>query len=181
MESQRKERLADSIQYRAIAELKAEQESWDIIIDDDGSGEIADVVAIRVDQEGLLIRLVHCKYSHGDKPGARVADLYEVCGQAQKSIMWRRSDLRPFFKTLDDRARKKQKREGINPFEVGDIKKLYEIQDRALVMKRRMEMVIVQPGLSASQATTQQLDLLASTQAYLKTTINASLTVWCSK
>lgn len=180
VESQTAARLPESIQYRAIAELKAETLSWDIILDDDGTGEIADIVAIRIDQDGLLIRLVHCKYSHGDTAGARVADLYEVCGQAQKSIMWRRSDLRPFFRTLDDRARKKQKRDGVNPFEVGDIKKLYEIQDKATVLRRRMEMVIVQPGLSASKATAQQLDLLASAQAYLKTTINAPLTVWCS-
>jgi hypothetical protein len=41
-------------------------------------------------------------------------------------------------------------------------------------------MVIVQPGISAAKATPQQLDLLASTQAYLQTTINAPLTVWCS-
>ena len=180
VESQTKDRLTDSIQYRAIAELKDEAEPWDIILDDDGSGEIADVVAIRIDQQGLLIRLVHCKYSHGDTVGTRVADLYEVCGQTQKSIMWRRSDLHPFFRTLDDRARKKQRRQGVNPFEVGDIKTLYKIQDKAIVLRRRMEMVIVQPGLSASKATTQQLDLLASTQAYLKTTINAPLAVWCS-
>lgn len=181
VESQTKDKLVQSIQFRAIADLKAEPEPWDIIIDDDGTGEIADVVALRLDHEGLLIRLVHCKYSRGDTPGARVADLYEVCGQAQKSIMWRRSDLRPFFRTLEARARQKQRRDGVNPFEVGDIKKLYEMQDKALVLRRRMEMVIVQPGVSASKATTQQLDLLASTQAYLKTTINAPLTVWCSE
>lgn len=180
VESQTKERLTNSIQYRAIAELKAEAESWDIIIDDDGTGEIADVVAIRIDPEGLLVRLVHCKYSHDESAGARVHDLYEVCGQAQKSIMWRRNDLRPFFRALNDRARKKQKRTGVNPFEVGDIKKLYEIQDKAMILRRRMEMIIVQPGLSVAKATTQQLDLLASTQAYLKTTINSPLAVWCS-
>ena len=135
---------------------------------------------MRIDPEGLLIRLVHCKYSHGETAGARVDDLYEVCGQTQKSIMWRRSDLKPFFRTLDHRARKKQQRTGANPFEVGDIKKLYELQDKALILRRRIEMVIVQPGLSAAKATPQQLDLLASTQAYLRTTINAPLTVWCS-
>ena len=63
---------------------------------------------------------------------------------------------------------------------MGDIKKLYEIQDKTVMLRRRMEIVIVQPGLSVAQATTQQLDLLASTQAYLKTTINAPLAVWCS-
>ena len=178
VESQTKEKLRESVQYRAIAELKTED--WDVILDDDGSGEIADIVAMRIDAEGLLIRLVHCKYSHGETPGARIADLYEVCGQAQKSIMWRRSDLRPFFRTLNDRARKKQRREGVSPFEAGDVRKLYEIGDKAVVLRRRMEIVIAQPGLSATKATTQQLDLLASTQAYLKTTINAPLAVWCS-
>ncbi len=181
VESQTEARLAHSIQYRAIAELKSDAKLWDVILDDDGSGEIADIVALRIDAEGLLIRLVHCKYSHEDFAGARIDDLYDVCGQAQKSIMWRRSDLRPFFRTLDDRARKKQLRTGVNPFEVGDIKKLYQIRDTAIALRRRMDIVIVQPGLSAAKASTQQLDLLASTQAYLRTTINAPLAVWCSK
>jgi hypothetical protein len=52
VESQTKDRLTDSIQYRAIADLKAEAEPWDIILDDDGTGEIADIVAIRIDQGG---------------------------------------------------------------------------------------------------------------------------------
>lgn len=177
-ESQTKHRLQESIQYRAIAELK--NEKWDIVLDDDGSGEIADLVAMRIDADGLLVRLVHCKYSHGSEPGARVADLYEVCGQAQKSIMWRRSNLVPFFRTLHDRASKKNSREGVSPFEIGNVNKLFEIGDKARLLRRRMEIVIAQPGLSVAKATTQQLDLLASTQAYLKTTINAPLTVWCS-
>ena len=178
IESQTKAKLANSIQHRAIAELR--REDWDVVLDDDGTGEIADVVALRIDSEGLLVRLVHCKFSHADTPGARVADLYEVCGQAQKSIMWRRSDLQPFFRALDDRARKKQQREGVSPFEVGDIRKLYEIRDKAVVLRRRVEMVIVQPGLSLAGASIQQLDLLAPTQAYLRTTISATLAVWCS-
>ena len=94
--------------------------------------------------------------------------------------MWRRGDLKPFFRTLDDRAKKKHDRDGVSPFEVGDVRKLYEISDKAVVLPRRMEIVIAQPGLSVAKATTQQLDLLASTQAYLETTIKAPLTVWCS-
>ena len=35
----------------------------------------------RIDEDGLLIRLVHCKFSHGDKPGARIEDLYERYGR----------------------------------------------------------------------------------------------------
>jgi superfamily II DNA or RNA helicase len=178
VESQGAERRPNSIQYRALELLK--QELWDVVVDDDGTGEIADIVAFRTDQDGLLVRLVHCKYSRDPRPGARVIDLYEVCGQAQKSIMWRRKDLNTLFRVLEDRARKKQAREGISPFEVGDLQALYALRDRALVLRRRVEMVIVQPGLSAAGASPQQLDLLASTQSYLRTTIAAPLTVWCS-
>lgn len=180
VESQSKDRRADSIQFRAINELKSDESAWDIILDDDGKGEIADIVALRIDDQGLLIKLVHCKFSHEASPGARVGDLYEVCGQAQKSIVWRRKDLGPFFQTLETRARRKLQREGVSPFILGDINDLYRIQDRARVLSRRIEMVIAQPGLSAGKATTSQLDVLASTQTYLLTTINAPLEVWCS-
>ena len=166
VESQKKEKLKESIQYRAITEVR--KEHWDVIVDDDGTGEIANIVAIRIGPDGLLKRLVHCKFSHGDTPGARVLDLYEVCGQAQKSVQWRRGDLKPFFRTLDARAKKKHDRDGVSPFEAGDVRKLYEIADKAVGLPRRMEIVIAQPGLSVAQATTQQLDLLASTQAYLR-------------
>lgn len=180
VESQTADRRPDSIQFKAISELKKEVAPWDIILDDDGVGEIADVVAMRIDDNSFKIRFVHCKYSHGDAPGARVADLYEVCGQAQKSVIWRRSDLTPFFSTLLDRANKKQKRTGVSPVEAGDIRKLYELRDRAVLLRPQLEIVIVQPGLSISRATTQQLDLLASTREYLNTTVKASLAVWCS-
>jgi hypothetical protein len=43
-----------------------------------------------------------------------------------------------------------------------------------------MEFVVAQPGLSANEVTKQQLELLASTEAYVQSTVNGSLTVWCS-
>ncbi|WP_412542981.1 DEAD/DEAH box helicase family protein [Longispora sp. K20-0274] len=177
IESQTRAKIVESIQHRTIVELK--KEAWDVLIDDDGHGEIADIVGLRIDPEGLLVRLVHCKYSKGQAPGHRVEDLYEVCGQAQKSINWRRNHLLPFFQTLANRASLKQRRDGVSPFEVGDAAKLHELHDAARSLRRRIEMVIVQPGLSAAEASTQQLDLLASTQAYLLTTIKAPLSVWC--
>jgi len=180
VESQTAEHLADSVQFKAIELLRAEG-NWDIILDDDGTGEIADVVAMRLRDNVLTVRLVHCKFSHADKPGARLADLYEVCGQAQKSVIWRRQDMTPFFRTLANRAKKKQDRTGISPFEVGDPRALFRMRDRAQIAARKMEFVIVQPGLSAAAASTQQLELLASTELYLRTTVNGSLDVWGSQ
>ena len=181
VEAQKAAKLGNSIQRRAIDTLiRDSPKAWDIIIDDDGSGEIADVVALRVDEEGLLVRLIHCKYSSEDKPGGRVEDLYEVCGQAHKSVAWRRSDLLPFFKQLTKRAQRKFQSTGVTPFEIGNESVLFRLQAIAQVHRRRMEIYIVQPGLSAAKVSPQQLDLLAATQSYLRTTINASLTVWCS-
>jgi superfamily II DNA or RNA helicase len=178
VESQGAERREDSIQAKTIRQL-LEETTWDVVIDDDGSGEIADVVALKLDDDGLLIHFFHCKYAGGE-PGARLADLYELCGQAQKSVVWRRGETVPFFRRLERRARQKHQRTGVTPFEEGDIHSLYRLQERAKVMRPRLEMTLVQPGLSARKVNDRQLDLLAATEAYLRNTVNATLHVWCN-
>ncbi|HAP95030.1 MAG TPA: helicase, partial [Chryseobacterium sp.] len=47
----------DSIQYKVIEQLK--QEDFDIIYDDDYSGEIADVVTIKAHSDKIEIKLYH--------------------------------------------------------------------------------------------------------------------------
>ena len=64
-----------------------------MIVDDDGKGEAADIVAIRLVGDTTApsridVEFYHCKYSQEATPGQRIKDLYEVCGQAQKSISW---------------------------------------------------------------------------------------------
>jgi hypothetical protein len=61
-ESQGAGRDADSVQARVIQHTLS-VEDWDLVVDDDGTGEIADIVAMRVDGDGLAVRLTHCKYS----------------------------------------------------------------------------------------------------------------------
>jgi superfamily II DNA or RNA helicase len=179
VESQGPEQNPSSIQAYSIARLRSEG-VWDVILDDDGSGEIADIVALRMEDGGLVIKLVHCKYSHGDSPGRRLEDLYEVCGQANRSASWRVTDTLTFFRYLDRRARLRQQRTGVSPFTVGDGRAFYSLQERATIAKRRLEVVIAQPGLSAAAASAGQLSLLASSEAYLRNKANAPLEVWCS-
>lgn len=178
-ESQGPERDGASIQARCVTKLRSERD-WDVILDDDGAGEVADLVALKLEPEELIVKLVHCKYSHGDAPGARVNDLYEVCGQANKSVRWRRGDMETLFKYLDRRARRKYQRTTISPFDVGDEQLFYKVREQAAIRRVVFEVVIAQPGLSAQSASSQQLDLLASSQAYLHSTIRSSLQVWCS-
>jgi hypothetical protein len=68
---------------------RTDQSFATFIFDDDGPGEIVDVVAIRLTENLVSVTLFHCKFSSGDMPGARVKDLYAVRGQAQKSARWR--------------------------------------------------------------------------------------------
>ena len=37
---------------------------------------------------GIAVRLIHCKYSQRDGPGARVKDVVEVSSQAVKNARW---------------------------------------------------------------------------------------------
>ena len=59
-----------------------------IVFDDDDSGEAADIVEISEIGDEIVIGLYHCKFSGGATPAQRVKDLYEVCGQAVRSMKW---------------------------------------------------------------------------------------------
>jgi hypothetical protein len=66
------------------------------VIDDDDTGEAADVIEIVQGEHDLVIRLFHCKYAHGEQPGVRVSELYEVCGEAVRSSRFTRDPDRLF-------------------------------------------------------------------------------------
>lgn len=90
-ESQKKTKRSDSIQYKVIQDLKKETD-YSIIFDDDDANEASDIIAIKSfasEYNKLVINLFHCKYSVKETPGCRLDDLYEVCGQAQRSYHWR--------------------------------------------------------------------------------------------
>lgn len=52
---------------------KLKEQNFDIIFDDDNAGEIADVIAIKVDDvnKKVKVELFHLKFSQEDRPGAR--------------------------------------------------------------------------------------------------------------
>jgi hypothetical protein len=177
-ESQGRERDPTSIQARFIEHLDSTN-TWDLIVDDDGAGEIADVVAIRIEGDELVVYLGHCKYSSGDAPGARVADLYEVCGQAQKSVRWRR-DVSALFAQLLRREKRRMERQGRSGLMSGDAQDLYRLEDRSRFLRPRFTIGIVQPGLSKAQVSRAMLELLASTDLYIRETSNSEVEVIAS-
>jgi len=178
VEAQGRERRPDSIQAFMSRHLQ-EIGDFTVLLDDDGSGEVADLVGLTIEGGELLVTLVHCKYSAAATAGARLQDLYEVCGQAMRSAKWRQNGLKPLLTNLDRRARQKAGRTGESPFEVGDVAALFRVREVAPQLRPRFRVVIAQPGLSAGRVTDDQLQLLAGAAAYLRSRANASLVVYC--
>jgi superfamily II DNA or RNA helicase len=179
VESQGERRRQDSVQAYVARRLTAE-EQFDVLIDDDRSGEAADLVGLRIDGNELVITLVHCKYSSGASPGARVADLYEVCGQAMRGARWRDGGGLPLFNHLERRIRAFYGRTGRHPFEVGDIDELYRVATLAPQLYPRFVTIIAQPGLSAARSSREQLQLLAGAESYVQTITKGTMRVLVS-
>ncbi len=160
-------KIEDSIQFKVIAKLK--EGNYDIIYDDDGSGEIADIVTIKQVDETLNVELYHLKYSKKGTVNQQIANLYEVCGQAQKSINWKHKEAKEFFRHLIKRKTKTKKENTCSRFEKGDEALLSDFLHRAKNSYQiKFIEYIVQPGLSKSNATNDQLTLLGVTSSFLK-------------
>ena len=176
-ESQGKLKEQNSIQYRVIKEL--EKNNYDVIFDDDGPGEAADIVCIRDCKKSIQVEFYHCKYSREKTPGGRIDDLYTVCGQTQKSINW---GIKPteLFDHLLRRESLLNGQEQISRFEKGNNEELWKIKEMSKEIPVELSIFIVQPGLSKSKATIDQLRLLSVTESYLMDTYQLSFGVIAS-
>ena len=164
-ESQGPDRKTNSIQRHVIEHLLTDV-SLDVVFDDDGSGEIADVVTFSILENQISVTLWHCKYSKKNDAGARIGDLYEVCGQAQKSARWRDRPNRMFTHMLH-REKLRRNRGLSTRFERGGVPILKKLKARWQEYKFDFIVRIVQPGLSKEAIGEEGLHLLAATKSYL--------------
>lgn len=166
----------DSIQYKVIAQLK--QEDFDIIYDDDYSGEIADVVAIKAYSDKIEIKLYHLKFALDGVVSNQIKNFYEVCGQAQKSVHWKHKSGKEFINHLLRRETKSKKGLSCSRLEKGnrnDLVKLLGILKNEIPVE--YDILIVQPGLSKSKASGDILTLLGVTATYIKEFADINLKV----
>jgi superfamily II DNA or RNA helicase len=154
--------------------------SWDLIIVDDGSNEVADLVGIEVREGDLALQLVHCKASSKKDPGSRVEDLYEVCGQAMKCVH-RRRNVMATLGHLRRRAQNRLKDGRHDGVRSGLLADLDRIVDEAALLRPEFEVVIVQPGLSRAKASRPLLELLGATETYVKDAGGSRLRVYGSE
>ena len=162
-----------SIQQKFIEYL--EQGDAAFIIDDDDSGESADIVAIEDAPDTITITLWHCKYSSGLTPGNRAKDLYEVCGQAQKSVKWTWN----FANLVAHITKRETKHRGGRPtrFVKGRLDKLIVLKKAARRKYVVFKVGIVQPGLSKVGIENEHLAILGATSLFLRTVTNHPLIV----
>jgi superfamily II DNA or RNA helicase len=171
-ESMHRDRDEATIQYRTYDQLKGE---FDLIFNDDGSGEAADLVCLKdVDDTTIRLTLVHCKGAHKGKVSQDIRNFYTVCGQAQKSITAKHAGIPTLYHDLK-RRNEQWMRSGHQRFLKGDMKLLTYFKDKARKSTLQFEVILVQPGASIASITDDALRLIATTELYLFKTTQATV------
>ncbi len=178
VESQTPVRLPQSIQHHTIKQI---YQDYDFIFDDDGSGEVADIVAIKnISDTELVIHLYHCKYCSKTggvaKPGARVDDIYQVVGQAVKSIRWF-SNKEQLILRLMEREKGRLAKGLASRIDKGKYEDLIHFARVARYSTFQLGISVVQPAVSKKVMTREQLIILGATEAYIDDVTGVKLRV----
>ena len=178
-ESMRAERREDSVQGFTFAKIADE---YSIIFNDDGKGEIADLVAIRESKDAIYVDLYHCKFcplvDGVAAPRARVADVYEVCGQASRSVKWLYTGDK-FFNRLMDRYQQSLLKD-FDRILKGAPQQLEILRNKCHDHELIFKFVIVQPAISRQKVSKEQLAVLGTSYSYIKSISGSDIKVICS-
>ena len=170
-----------SIQYFFSKYLEV-NDNFDILYDDDGAGEIADLITIKDEPNALNIGLYHLKYASGGQVNNSISNLYEVCGQAMRSLKWHNQDLaKTFFSHLISRQIKNFKGSSASRLLKGNIDSLHRLGEQARYNKKmKFNISIVQPSISSKNASEELLRLLGCVSNYIEDVANIKIKVYCS-
>jgi superfamily II DNA or RNA helicase len=129
-----------------------------IVLYDHGTGELADFIALERQEQDAVLTLFHCKKSSEAYAGERVDDLYEVCGQAIKSARW--ADRRLLLEGINRRAARG------SPFLRGSLEEFISLIEGDTML--RLQIVLVQPGLSRASVTARTGSLLGAVDDWIR-------------
>lgn len=167
----------DSIQYYMWQRIN---DQYELVFDDDGSGEVADIVGVNHDESNIYVDLYHLKFAHDARTSQRIDNFYEVCGQAQKSLKWKNVEMNLFHRLI---YRATHTAKGENRILKGSMELMQQLSQEAAISKRvRVNLHIVQPGFSKADAAASPdiLQLLGVVKNYAFEVCNADLKVYCS-
>ena len=170
--------IQDSIQYHFIESIKND---FQIVYDDDGKGEIADIIGINDSETVIDIHLYHLKYAKNGRVSNDIDNFYQVCGQALKSLKWKHKEGKEFFNHLFKRKAKTLNGVTCSRIIKGTEDDIEDLLEQAKWTKAmRFHIYIVQPSLSKANASNDILLLLGNVQHYLATVGNVELKVFSS-
>lgn len=156
------------------------KEKYSIVFNDDGAGEVADLVCINESKNAIEVDLYHCKYcSKNSEPGARVADTYEVSGQASRSTKWNNNGDALFERLLQ--RYQAGLLDGFNRLLKGDTRELDLLRNKCRDKRVVLRFNIVQPAIARSKVSEEQLRVLGSSYAFIKATTGQELKVFVNK
>lgn len=171
--------ITDSIQYYFA---KLMESKYEYVIDDDGAGEIADLIGLNVTKHTIEVSMFHLKYAIGGRVSDDINNLYQVCGQAQKSISWKYATGNKFFNHVLKRDQRKIKNGKSSSILKGAWSDILKLREQASNKKELIfKIYVVQPGMSKSSATDSMKLLLGNTYKYLQETANIEFNIICSK
>ncbi|WP_337152878.1 DEAD/DEAH box helicase [Morganella morganii] len=165
----------NSIQEYMMMHLK--KNGAQIVFNDDNSGESSDIVAIFVEEDLIKFEMIHCKYSK-ETSGARLADLYEVCGQAVVSLRykWKPEELLKHMERRNSMGVLKNKR-----FYHGSLDDLDNIKKALKYSNVKFEFAIAQPGVEKSNLPIDMRNFLGSIYATIVEMTETKLKCYFSK
>ncbi|WP_462251144.1 DEAD/DEAH box helicase [Ekhidna sp.] len=177
-ESMGKSMEVDSIQYQTFRNI---ENDYEVIFNDDASGEAGDLVALREsdDKSKIELCLIHCKNAKDGVVGSDIDNFYTLCGQAQKSIRWKHIGIGELSIHLRRRHQRWQET-GHSRLLKGDIQRLVYFKNKSRTTSTSFKTMIVQPGVSKNRISDNILRLLGTTELYLRKTTEAEFVVVCS-
>ena len=111
-----------------------------------------------------------------------INNLYQVCGQAVKSIRWKYSQCHRIFDSILRRDERKISIGKPSSILKGTPRDVEMMKEQALNNRElRFHVVIVQPGMSKSNCSEEMLILLGNVQQYLMDVSSIDLKIVCSK
>lgn len=108
----------------------------------------------------MVISFYHCKGSGKPKPGDRVDDLYEVCGQGIKGLAFVEKEAE-LLRHLKNRT------ESGSPFIRGDLNTVKGEFDHGKIHGFVYQVFLVQPGVTKGALSVKCGEIMAATHNYL--------------
>ena len=111
-----------------------------------------------------------------------IKNLYEVCGQAQKSVRWKYYGGSKIFDHILKRNEYKENQGKSSRLLKGTVKDIIKLREEVSNKKKLLfHVVIVQPGMSLSNSSHEMKILLGSTVQILHEQANIDCRVICSE